>query len=229
MNYFAHGMTFIDQPYFLAGTAVPDWLNVVDRMIRVRREQLLPWADGSGSPTAQFAAGILKHLEDDEWFHKTKGFEQATREMAQSFRSHLENVQHNPRAAFLGHITTELLLDGVLIANDPRRLESYYTSLATIRPSWIEQTVSQITGRAVPSLARFCERFLDSRFLFDYLEAPKLLFRLNQVVGRIKLRPLPESTTTVITQGRRIVEQNLPDLLPADLFPFIQQLEENLP
>ena len=36
MNYFAHGRHFIDQPYLLAGTAVPDWLNVVDRSVRAR-------------------------------------------------------------------------------------------------------------------------------------------------------------------------------------------------
>lgn len=222
-------MEFIGQPYFLAGTALPDWLSALDRKVRVRRDQLLPWADGSGSPAAQFAAGILRHLDDDEWFHKTTGFEQATREMAQSFRDHLENIQDNPRAGFLGHITTELVLDGVLIAKDPRRLESYYDTLATVEPAWIEETVSQMTGRAVSSLAWFCERFSASRFLFDYLEDSKLLYRLNQVVRRIKLRPLPESTTTVIAAGRSIVERHLPDLLPADLFPASQQLKDNPP
>ena len=39
MNYFAHGHRFVDDPYFLAGTAVPDWLSVVDRKVRVRAAQ----------------------------------------------------------------------------------------------------------------------------------------------------------------------------------------------
>ena len=69
-------------------------------------------------------------------------------------------------------------------------------SLAAVKPAWIEEAVAQIAGRKPASLAWFVERFLESRFLFDYLEAPKLLFRLNQVVRRIKLRPLPDSTTT---------------------------------
>ena len=31
MNYFAHALPFLDRPYFVAGTAVPDWLTVADR------------------------------------------------------------------------------------------------------------------------------------------------------------------------------------------------------
>lgn len=229
MNYFTHGMAYIDQPFFLAGTAVPDWLNVADRKTRIRRDDVLPWADESQSPSAQFAAGILKHLDDDEWFHATTGFEQTTKQLTQSFRQHLAPTHENPRSAFLGHISTELLLDGVLIAQDPPRLAAYYDSLSTIKPSWIEETVAQITGRTVSSLAWFVEQFLRSRFLFDYLHAPKLLYRLNQVVRRIKLRPLPISTTNVLASGRAIVESRLPDLLPSELSPIIPQLKDDTP
>ncbi len=129
MNYFAHGMAFLDEPHFLAGTAVPDWLSVADRKTRLRREQVLPWADGSGSPLAQFAAGILRHLDDDDWFHAAPAFEHVSGELAKTFREHLKKTTANPRAAFLGHIATELLLDGVLMARDPQRLADYYNVL----------------------------------------------------------------------------------------------------
>ena len=45
MNYFAHGYRFLDNPYFVAGTAVPDWLNVVNRKARVRSKHALPFID----------------------------------------------------------------------------------------------------------------------------------------------------------------------------------------
>ena len=38
MNYLAHGFRFTDEPYFLAGTAAPDWLSVIDRKMRLRVE-----------------------------------------------------------------------------------------------------------------------------------------------------------------------------------------------
>ncbi len=226
MNYFAHGMAFVDEPYFLSGTAVPDWLNAADRKTRLRREQVLPWADGSGSPTDRFAAGILRHLEDDDWFHATPAFEHVAGELKNRFREHLKKTNENPRAAFLGHIAAELLLDGVLIAKNPQRLPDYYTALGAVKPAWIAETVARIAGREPASLAWFVERFLEARFLFDYLEAPKLLFRLNQVVRRIKLRPLPLSTAQVIAGGWTVVERHLPDLLPADWISFIPQPEE---
>ena len=54
MNYFAHGYAFVDDPWFLAGTAVPDWLNVSDRGVRVRERQAEPW---STTPTRAVGAG----------------------------------------------------------------------------------------------------------------------------------------------------------------------------
>ena len=104
MNYFAHGMAFLDEPYFLAGTAVPDWLNVADRKVRLRREQVLPWADGSGSPIAQFAAGILRHLDDDDWFHAAPGFEQVAGELTKIFpRAPQEVHPKSPRRVLGPH------------------------------------------------------------------------------------------------------------------------------
>lgn len=226
MNYFAHGFVFLDDPYFLAGTAVPDWLNVVHRKVRLRREDVAPFADGSDSPADRFAAGILKHLDDDAWFHKCQGFENVTREMTRLFREHLEGIHDNPRAAFLGHIATELILDGVLIARDPAKLDEYYAALSIVQPVWIERIVAEITGQEISSLAWFCERFLESRFLFDYLDDAKLVFRLNQVMSRIKLRPLPESTAKVIHSGWPMVERHLPELLPFPIPPAIPEPKE---
>ena len=43
MNFFSHGFRYLDQPYLLAGTAVPDWLSYVDRKIRARRRLAEPF------------------------------------------------------------------------------------------------------------------------------------------------------------------------------------------
>jgi hypothetical protein len=43
MNFFAHGWQFTDDPYFLAGTAAPDWLCVADRGVRVRSKNAAAW------------------------------------------------------------------------------------------------------------------------------------------------------------------------------------------
>ena len=81
MNYFAHARPFLDQPYFMAGTGVPDWLTVVDRRVRLRakhaealRHDARPWV-------AQVAGGVLQHLRDDARFHQTRAFAEISLEL----------------------------------------------------------------------------------------------------------------------------------------------------
>ena len=66
MNYFAHGRHFIDDPYFLAGTAVPDWLSVADRRVRVRARQAEQHVASDDPRVSRIAAGIVQHCRDDE-------------------------------------------------------------------------------------------------------------------------------------------------------------------
>src|SRR5438105_5074396 len=133
MNYFAHGVRFLDRPYFLAGTALPDWLSVVDRRVRLRARQVQPFADGTGAPAAELAAGVLQHFDDDEWFHKTAGFAVATAELTVLFRRALPSDDGH-RPAFLGHILTEMLLDRMLIERHPDLLAGYYEAVSKIDP-----------------------------------------------------------------------------------------------
>src|SRR5579864_6568298 len=131
MNYFAHGLQFVDRPYFLAGTALPDWLSVVDRRVRLRARQVHPFADGSGTPSAELAAGVLQHLDDDAWFHNTPAFAVASAQLTLVIREALP-ADDGHRPSFLGHILTEMLLDAVLIERHPERLSRYYKALSQL-------------------------------------------------------------------------------------------------
>ena len=64
MNYFAHALHHLDRPYFVAGTAVPDWLSVADRKVRLRPRQLEPWLASDDRIQSEVAAGIARHLDD---------------------------------------------------------------------------------------------------------------------------------------------------------------------
>ena len=77
MNYLAHGIRFVDRPWFLVGTAVPDLLSVADRRVRMRERRVVPAVEAavdSAEPRTQLAAGVLQHLADDDWFHRTPAF-----------------------------------------------------------------------------------------------------------------------------------------------------------
>ena len=60
MNYFAHALPFLDRPHFLAGTAVPDWMMVADRPLRLRAQHAEACLNDSDPCTAEVAAGVVR-------------------------------------------------------------------------------------------------------------------------------------------------------------------------
>jgi len=74
MNYFAHGIRFLDRPYFLAGTALPDWLSIADRRVRLRARNVLPFSAGTGLPRPNWRRSPCSNLRRHAWFHKSAAF-----------------------------------------------------------------------------------------------------------------------------------------------------------
>ncbi len=220
MNYFAHGIRFLDRPYFMAGTAVPDWLSVVDRRVRMRTKRIEPllsqWP--TGSPESDVAHGILQHLSDDDWFHTTIGFHKVTSEMTALFRETLPGDSF--LNGFLGHIVTELLIDAELSHRHPGHLDGYYLAMEEIDPHVVEVVVNKCSREATSLLAKFIPLFIAEGFLHDYADSTKLLRRLNQVMRRVKLEPLPDSVLRILDAGREIVARHLLELLPSPHFSW---------
>ena len=211
MNYFAHGCRFLDNGYFLAGTAVPDLLSVVDRKVRTHRARATEFAGSLELCTASVAQGIVQHHHDDAWFHSTDAFNEVTWETTRLCYDLLPQDERF-RPSFLGHILVELLLDAALIEMDPSKLERYYAAMEAVDVAAVEDAVCQIAGRPAKGLAWFIKRFCEVRFLCDYADDRKLIFRLNQVMRRVRLTALPESFVEVIGPAREMVSARAEEL-----------------
>jgi hypothetical protein len=212
MNYFAHGRLFVDEPYFLAGTAVPDLLSVVDRRVRARSQRAAPLADDPDPRIAAVAAGIVRHHADDKWFHETRAFGELNWRFTAMVRDALP-PDDSLRPSFLGHILVELLLDDALIRRDPERLEAYYRAVETVDPNIVEQAVNRIAARPTDRLATFLRHFCRERFLSDYADDGKLWYRLNQVMRRVGLAPLAEEFCRILPAAREQVAARADELL----------------
>lgn len=217
MNYFAHGMRFVDRPYFMVGTAIPDMLSVADRNVRMRTPRVEPFADGSGAVQAEVAGGVLQHLSDDRWFHQTAAFYETTGELTVLFRNVIGS-EDGFRPGFLGHIALELLLDGVLIEEQPETLDAYYDAFANVDPAAVEACINRMARDQTTRLAVFLPMFHREQFLRDYLDPVRLLYRLNQVMRRIKLNQLPDDVVDVLIDAREIVRGRVTQLLPVERF-----------
>lgn len=215
MNYFAHACPFLDRdPYFIAGTAVPDWMAVADRPVRVRGKLAEPVAETHpDSRVAAVARGVLQHLHDDDWFHATRGFAEVTSELTRDFRESL-GPDHPLNCAFLGHIVTELLLDWVLIERHPGCLAQYYDLLREVDPLAVQSAVNQMSRGTTERLAGLIPLFLEERFLEDYADDVRLLWRLNMVLRRVKQPELPEHLVETLSLARDIVVHRTDELLP---------------
>ncbi len=212
MNYFAHGRRFLDDPYFLAGTAIPDWLNVVDRRVRVRGKHAQALVDDADPRIAAVARGVVQHHQDDDWFHRTAAFA----ELSWSFTADVRDaLAPDPglRPSFLGHILVEMLLDAALIAPAPERLEAYYAALSSLDPHVVQAAVNRAAPRPTTGLAPLIPKFIEVRFLFDYLDDARLLKRLNNVMSRVHLAPLPPSFLDLLPDFRRRVTTRQHELL----------------
>jgi len=212
MNYLAHGFRYLDCPYFLAGTAIPDWLSVIDRKVRVRGAAAEALLSHHESNTRQIAGGIIQHLADDQWFHQTRVFAETSMQFAVQLRDQLPGDE-GFRPSFLGHILVEILMDATLMSRDIEVADAYYASLGQVSATKVQEVVNAIAKVPTDRLADWISRFLEVRFLYDYLDDDKLLFRLEQVMRRVGLPPLGNHLGVWLPTARAIVAERCDQLL----------------
>ncbi|MHC4402299.1 MAG: hypothetical protein ACYTG0_21755 [Planctomycetota bacterium] len=212
MNYFTHALPFLDDPYFAAGSGVPDWLSVVDRQVRVRAKHAEPFVEETDGPTAAIARGVVQHVRDDARFHGTRAFSELSLALAGTVRRAL-NEESGYRPSFLGHLLVELLLDASLIAENPPRLDAYYQAIESVDGRLVEEVVNRMAPRPTRRLVWLISRFCRERILWDYLEDAKLHVRLNQVMRRVGFAPLPDDFRDVLPAARERVDRAKADLL----------------
>src|SRR6185369_14820499 len=177
MNYLAHGWRYTDEPYVLAGTAAPDWLSVIDRKVRLRSRKAAEFVADPDPIVAAIARGIVQHHADDAWFHATPAFNELCLQFAVEIRVLLPGDE-GFRPSFLGHILVELFLDRALAEDEPQRLDRYYSALATLDTTLTQHAITRLATQPVDRIVALVSRFINERFLYDYLDDAKLLTRL---------------------------------------------------
>jgi hypothetical protein len=212
MNYLAHAMACLDDPYQVAGAATPDWLCMTRPRLRCRSRQAAPFVDADDTQVASLARGVMRHHADDDWFHETGAFGDLSMELARQVRW-ATGDRDGMRPGFLGHILVELLLDAALIAEDRRGVDAYYAALETVDASFVAAAIGAMNGCDASGVAGLITRFIELRFLYDYMEDDSLLFRLNQVMRRVRLPELPARMMEIMPDARRLVAEHRVALL----------------
>lgn len=216
MNFLCHAIPYMDNPLLAVSTGIPDWLSVVDRKIRARRKLAQVHIDSDDQELRSVARGVIQHIDDDRWFHGTQAFVETNMTLAVQLRDLLPG-DAGFRPTFVGHVLIEMFLDAFWIRDDRSTAERYYRSLKEIPPKTIQRCVNTITGKPTEGLVDVLARYVESQFLYDYLDHQRLLFRLNQVMKRVTLAPLPDDLIDWLPKAEKLVESSRQRLLtPSD-------------
>jgi hypothetical protein len=216
MNCLSHAFQYLSDPMFAAGTCIPDWLGMINRRVRVRRPQVQSFLRATDERDGRVAVahGIARHLQDDDSFHNAVPFLETCNSISKLMREHCPDSTGH-RSAFVGHIVTELLLDASIEADQPGTMERYYQAIELVPAPLLESTVNAIASRPIDDLARFMDKYLSSRFLFDYLTDDGLMHRMNGILQRVTLEPIPEACQWILCEARGIVYARRLELLQA--------------
>jgi hypothetical protein len=197
MNYLAHGRKYVDRPWVLAGTALPDWLRVVDKRARVRPDHLpmlgVPVED-------ELRQGIRAHHDDDAWFHKDAEFDSLTHDVVHALRA----LSPDPRfrASTIGHVLVEMLVDAALLERDPALGERYYAALESVDGALLASCARAWSGRPLERLPALLDGFRRARFILDYVDDDGVCGALQGVLFRVGLPPLPDGVAAVVAAAR---------------------------
>ena len=213
MNCLSHGYRFLDDPLFMAGTLVPDWLSVVDRKMRARKRLVEPVVQQTNDDDVRrLGKGILQHHHDDDVFHRCEKFMQLEGQIGKEFRRHMpDRFDHRP--GFLGHIVVELMLDAVIASNDSDIIDQFYATVDLVDAEFIQSAVNGMATRQTDRLAWCIDRFREEKFLYDYADDKGMFFRLNQVLARVKLPPMSNECKQVLPFARELIHVHGRELL----------------
>jgi hypothetical protein len=212
VNYLAHGFRHVGDPWMLAGTALPDWLRVLDRRARAPAGAAALRTADADPRVASLARGVVRHHEDDRRFHGSAAFDATRRAVAAEIRSVLsESDGHRPW--FIAHLVVEVQLDAAIEAAAPGSVAAYYASLGSLDPDEVEGVSATLARPGGPGLARIVRAFLAERFLAEYADPAAVVRRLDRVVRRVRQPGLPPALAEVLASTQALVAARTEDLL----------------
>jgi len=148
-------------------------------------------------------SGAIQHLDDDIRFHNAPVFSDILVQVLRVIQP-VVNGRAIP-LTFLAHLMIEVMFDAALLDRFPRGAEDYYAALSHVDPHWIETATEMITSQRVGNLSSFIRLFCQQGVLHDYKDDEATFRRMNQVMARLRLPPLPSSFLQVLPHIRSLV------------------------
>ncbi len=169
-----------NNPYYNFGLVFPDLLGVTNR-----KWKPLKFAESHEIKQLAWQMGCKKHLATDGIFHHLASFHANVVFIRKKFEEN-ELIPDNIRLFFVAHILYELMLDRLVLINDPNCADNFYKDLNSIEDEEIEKLFKQNNIEGLPQFFNFFERFKEYQYVYNYIDDERLFFALNRILTRAR-------------------------------------------
>jgi hypothetical protein len=215
LNYFSH--YFVDRipgnHEFNTGLLLPD---VTREWIKTYKDYGYP-----EGPQLDLYKGCLAHYAADKRFHASLFFKEIL-ETASRVISEAPFGSTVNRKWFLAHILSELMIDRILVKEQPAELEGFYSSLSDVNDQELDDFLKR---NGMADTARFFENFNHFRkvqYIYYYADNNKFVYSLNRIMMRAGVGSLSDADQQVLLNASLVLEKHLTGNTPL----LIQQLKE---
>ena len=123
------------------------------------------------------------------------------------------------RPSLIAHVLIEMFLDWHLETRYPGTMEEFYNVVQQIVPEQVQNAVNLFATRKTEKLVPAIGFFLKERYVFDYETDAGARYRMNRVLERLKLAPIPEEADSWMSKFRQKVVTNANELLAGYRWP----------
>jgi hypothetical protein len=216
LNYFAHYF-FDHRPgdvHHNLGLLTPDFVRNFLPGKRLQPEKF----SGHELPEAKaLHQGALKHLQRDKRFHQSAFFSEITPKIGTLIKPVFQ--QHNiPRAWFAAHLIAELMIDRVLIKQEPQMIARFYSELQQTDTAVVNAYLKTMHLSETDEFNKRLQRFCELRYLMEYVHNPAFAFSLSRIYMYAGVSPewsenQADGVQSVLDEAENIIFVNLPRLM----------------
>lgn len=200
MNFLSHYYfeRHTDNPYLVLGMVLPDLIKNADKSWNIHPQKNEALFQHS---TAEISLlkGWKNHLEVDRIFHNSSFFRRETALLKQFLLPALAGSPVKP--FFLAHIGIELLLDQQLLHLQHVNPFTFYNQLKEANTPELKQFLEKAKIPDFEHFAIFYNKFISSRYLFDYAETVHVGYALEQICGRLWKSPFTRNQSRLLVKS----------------------------
>ncbi len=184
MNFLSHYYfeRFASDPELVLGSLLPDLLKNVDKNYSFHIQKLEDKLDFHPK-SKMITEGWYRHVEIDKLFHSSDFFYEHTHRIRKQIEHVVEDLP--VRSSFLAHISLELLLDHLLIEQHVLNVARLYEYLEAVDRKLLTIYLQKLGEVDIDRFFIFYDRFLASKYIFDYKEIDNLPHALYNICKRV--------------------------------------------